>query len=336
MAPIDYTERIPNNVSLAENRRLLRALEDWQPKFLEWWHDMGPEGFQAKDVYLRTAVSVDAQGWAQFGYVKMPEYRWGIFLAEPEAERRINFGDHQGQPAWQDVPGEYRGDAAPPHRHPGRHRARVGRAAAPPGPDLPVALRPAQPLPGQRRGGPAPLGDGLPARRPLRPRRARGVRGAAAAALGRPRQAAHPGRLQREDAGLAVLLHVLLLHRPRRQVPARQPRRERLRSALAHLPLHAHRGGPPHVRGRDRRGAHRAADLRADARAPDRRRAQARRHRPADHPEVPQLPLLGLARPLRLRDLDQRGQLLHRGAQGALRGDQEERRSPAEGRRPTR
>ena len=47
---IDYLERIPNNVSLADNRRLQRALEDWQPKFLEWWRDMGPEGFQARDV----------------------------------------------------------------------------------------------------------------------------------------------------------------------------------------------------------------------------------------------------------------------------------------------
>ena len=36
MASIDYNERIPNNVDLAENRRLLRALEEWQPKFLEW------------------------------------------------------------------------------------------------------------------------------------------------------------------------------------------------------------------------------------------------------------------------------------------------------------
>jgi benzoyl-CoA 2,3-dioxygenase component B len=106
---IDYLERIPNNVSLADNRRLQRALEDWQPKFLEWWKDMGPEGFQARDVYLRTAVSVDAQGWAQFGWVKMPEYRWGIFLAEPEPGRTIAFGDHKGEPAWQDVPGEYRG-----------------------------------------------------------------------------------------------------------------------------------------------------------------------------------------------------------------------------------
>ena len=84
MAGIDYGERIPNNVSLGENRRLQRALEEWQPKFLDWWMGMGPHGFQEKDVYLRTAVSVDAQGWAQFDYVRMPEYRWGLFLAEAE------------------------------------------------------------------------------------------------------------------------------------------------------------------------------------------------------------------------------------------------------------
>jgi benzoyl-CoA 2,3-epoxidase subunit B len=106
---VDYQERIPNNVSLHENRRLLRALEEWQPRFLRWWADMGPEGFQARDVYLRTAVSVDAQGWAHFGYLRMPEYRWGIFLAEPEPGRTIGFGANRGQPAWQDVPGEYRG-----------------------------------------------------------------------------------------------------------------------------------------------------------------------------------------------------------------------------------
>ena len=109
MGGIDYLERIPNNVGLAEDRRLQRALEDWQPKFLAWWQEMGPEGFQARDVYLRTAVSVDAAGWARFGYVRMPEYRWGIFLAEPEVGRVVNFGDHLGQPAWQEVPGEYRG-----------------------------------------------------------------------------------------------------------------------------------------------------------------------------------------------------------------------------------
>ena len=105
---IDYTERIPNNVALADNRRLQRALESWQPNYLRWWDECGPEGTQAFDVYLRTAVSVESDGWAHFDYVKMPDYRWGIFLAKPHAERRIAFGDHMGEPAWQEVPGEYR------------------------------------------------------------------------------------------------------------------------------------------------------------------------------------------------------------------------------------
>ncbi len=109
MATVDYQERIPNNVDLASDRRLLRALEEWQPRFLQWWTDVGPQGFQARDVYLRTAVSVDAAGWAHFGYVRMPEYRWGIFLADPEPGRTIGFGSHRGQPAWTEVPGEHRG-----------------------------------------------------------------------------------------------------------------------------------------------------------------------------------------------------------------------------------
>src|SRR5258705_12092646 len=39
----------------------------------------------------------------------MPEYRWGLFLAEAEAGRTIGFGDPLGAPSWQEVPGEYRG-----------------------------------------------------------------------------------------------------------------------------------------------------------------------------------------------------------------------------------
>jgi benzoyl-CoA 2,3-epoxidase subunit B len=108
MASIDYQERIPNNVELSTDRRLQRALEHWQPRFLNWWTDMGPEGFMASDVYLRTATSVDAKGWAHFGHVKMPEYRWGIFLADREEDRTIGFGDEFGKPVWQDVPGEHR------------------------------------------------------------------------------------------------------------------------------------------------------------------------------------------------------------------------------------
>ena len=105
---INYSDRIPNNVNLSEDRTLQRALEGWQPNFLSWWDDMGPDGSQKHDVYLRTATSVDPQGWAQFGHVKMPDYRWGIFLNPGDANRAIHFGDHKGEKAWQDVPGEYR------------------------------------------------------------------------------------------------------------------------------------------------------------------------------------------------------------------------------------
>ena len=108
MSAINYSEKIPNNVNLSDDRTLQRALEQWQPNFINWWDDVGPEGSTHMDVYLRTAVSVDPQGWAQFGHVKMRDYRWGIFLNPGETDRTIHFGDHKGEKAWQDVPGEHR------------------------------------------------------------------------------------------------------------------------------------------------------------------------------------------------------------------------------------
>ena len=105
---IDYAQKIPNNVNLSEDRALQRALEHWQPNYIEWWREMGPDGSQDFDVYLRTAVSVDPSGWAHFDYLKMPDYRWGIFLAAPDPARQVNFGEHKGEAAWQDVPGEHR------------------------------------------------------------------------------------------------------------------------------------------------------------------------------------------------------------------------------------
>jgi benzoyl-CoA 2,3-dioxygenase component B len=108
MSTMNYEDRIPNNVNLTSNRTLQRALEHWQPEFLNWWRDLGPTDFQISDVYLRTAISVDTKGWATFGYVKMPEYRWGIFLAEPDPNRRVGFGDDYGKEVWQQIPGEHR------------------------------------------------------------------------------------------------------------------------------------------------------------------------------------------------------------------------------------
>jgi benzoyl-CoA 2,3-dioxygenase component B len=106
---INYEDKIPNNVDLSSDRRLQRALEGWQPKFMNWWAEMGPT-LETNDVYLRTAVAVGREGWAHFGHVNVPDYRWGIFLAERDADRRIGFGEHRGEPVWQQVPGEYRAD----------------------------------------------------------------------------------------------------------------------------------------------------------------------------------------------------------------------------------
>jgi benzoyl-CoA 2,3-dioxygenase component B len=105
---VSYDASIPNNVDLASDRRVLKALEQWHPGYLDWWRTMGPEGFMDVPVYLRTAVNVDKEGWATFDYVKLPEYRWGILLAPQEQGRVIPFGEHKGEPAWQEVPGEYR------------------------------------------------------------------------------------------------------------------------------------------------------------------------------------------------------------------------------------
>ena len=128
---IDYYERIPNNVDLADNRALQRALEQWQPRFLDWWREMGPSAFRGADVYLRTATAVDDEGWANYGYVRMPDYRWGIFLADPVAGQAHRLRRRDRRAGVAAGAGRASLDPAPADRHPGRHRAGLGRAAAP-------------------------------------------------------------------------------------------------------------------------------------------------------------------------------------------------------------
>jgi len=108
LTDVSYDTKIPNNVGLSSDRRVLKALESWHPGYLDWWKGQGPNGFQESLVYLRTAVSVDPKGWAKFDYVKMPEYRWGVLLAPQVENRVIPCGVHYGEPVWQEVPGEYR------------------------------------------------------------------------------------------------------------------------------------------------------------------------------------------------------------------------------------
>ena len=256
MSNIDLEAKIPNNVSLGSDKRLQRALEAWQPNYIDWWKEMGPEGFQEKRrLPAHRRVSVDAEGWANFDYVKMPDYRWGIFLADPMPNRTIGFGDNIGQPVWDEVPGEHRntlrrlivtqGDTEPASVE----QQRLLGQTAPSLYDLRNLFQ-VNVEEGRHLWAMVYLLHTL-----LRPRRPRGGGGAAAAPQRQPRQAAHPGRVQRAHRQLARLLHVHDVHGPRRQVPAARARRERLRSARAHHALHADRGGAPHVRGRDRRRA---------------------------------------------------------------------------------
>ena len=207
---------------------------------------------QGHEVYLRTATAVDAEGWASYGMVRMPEYRWGIFLADPVPDRRIGFGDAFGEQVWQQVPGEY--------------RSTLRRLIVTQGDTEPASVE-------QQR----LLGLTCPSLYDLRNLFQINVE------EGRHLWAmvyllhAHFGRDGREEAEELLarhsgdpdkprilgtfnepiadwlsLLHVHLFHRPRRQVSAEEPGRERLRPAVAHLPVHADRGGLPHVRRRHR------------------------------------------------------------------------------------
>ena len=160
---VDYSTKIPNNVNLSEDRQVLKALEGWHPGYMDWWSDMGPEGFQQSLVYLRTAYSVDPRGWAKFDYVKMPDYRWGILACAAGREPRHSLRREFRQAGLAGSAGRTSRHAAPPDRDPGRHRAGLGRAAAPSRQDRALALRHAQPVPGQCRGRPPSLGDGLSA-----------------------------------------------------------------------------------------------------------------------------------------------------------------------------
>ena len=108
MTTVDLNAKIPNNVGLADDPKLRRALERWQPQYVDWWREMGPVGLDTSEVYLRTAVSVERGGWANWDYVKMPEYRWGIFLSPQVQQSLIHVGDETGRPSWESVPGEHR------------------------------------------------------------------------------------------------------------------------------------------------------------------------------------------------------------------------------------
>ena len=204
---------------------------------------------RTSDVYLRTAISVGQEGWANFDHVKMPDYRWGVFLAEPDTDdRTIAFGDHKGEPVWQEVPGAYRADL--------RRLLVVQGDTEPASVEQQRALCLTAPsLYDLRNLFQVNVEEGrhLWAMVYLLHRYfGRDGRDEADEMLERHSgDADRPrilGAFNEATPGLVVVLPLHLLHRPRRQVPARVAAGVGVRSAVADVRLHAQGGGPPHVR----------------------------------------------------------------------------------------
>ena len=228
---------------------------------------MGPEGFQDSLVYLRTAVGVGSEGWAKFGYVRMPEYRWGILLAPAVEGRTIPFGAHKGEPAWQEVPGEYRamlrrllviqGDTEPASVEQQRHLG----ATAPSLYDLRNLFQ-VNVEEGRHLWAMVYL---------LQKYFGRDGREEAEELLRRRSGDQDSPRMlgafnEATPDWLSFFMFTFFTDRDGKMQLARAGA-VGLRSAVAHLPLHADRGGAPHVRGRDRRAAHhRSAPARRCAR----------------------------------------------------------------------
>ncbi len=105
---MDLRARIPNNVGLESRPEVARLLEWFQPRYLDWWREAGPEGFDAARVYLRTPTGVDTAAHATFGHVRLPEYRWGVYQVPPDPARRALFGAGAGGAVWQTPPDEHR------------------------------------------------------------------------------------------------------------------------------------------------------------------------------------------------------------------------------------
>ena len=228
-------------------------------------------------------------------------------LPEPgrRPSRKINFGEHKGEPAWQDVPGEHRanlrriivtqGDTEPASVEQQRH---LGLTCA-------VALRPAQPVPGQRRGRPAPVGDGLPAARATSAATAarRPTRCSSAARATRTTRASSARSTRRRRTGSRSSCSRTSPTATASTSSPRSPSRASIRSRARRkfmLTEEAHHmfvgeSGVARVIQRTCEVMKRAEDRRPGE------GARGRRDRPADDPALPELPLQRDDRPVRRR-----------------------------------
>ena len=103
-------EKIPNNVDLHEDRRLQRALESWQPNFLDWWDVDGPDAADRGRLPAHRGQRRPRGLGALRARRRCASTAGASSSPSATPDRRIGFGEHKGEPAWQKVPGEYRAD----------------------------------------------------------------------------------------------------------------------------------------------------------------------------------------------------------------------------------
>ncbi len=233
MTAVITDDKIPNNVNLSGDRRLQRALEAWQPHFLDWWKQMGPRAGRSRT----STCAPRSASRARAGRTSTTSRCRTIAGASSSSRHG---GAHHRLRRLQGPAGVGRGagrvpqHAAPADRHAGRHRARERRAAA-----LARRARARRSTTCEtcsrstsRRAGTCGrwsicstrTSAAMAAKRPTSC-----SRGAAAMSTSRASSARSTSRRR-----LAVVLHVRDVHGSRRQVSARGAVRERLRSAGAH------------------------------------------------------------------------------------------------------
>ena len=260
---IDYDGLIPNNVGLADDLRVRKALETWHPGYIDWWKSMGPEGFQNAPCTCAPRSASAARAGRNSASSKcrniagascsLPPSRAAPFrsarirASRPGRKFRANIARCCAA-CWSSraTPNPLRWSSsvtsAPPRRHSttcATCSRSTSRKAGTSG-QWSICCR--------------NISAEMAARKPR-------TCSAAAPATRTPPNARC---VQRTDARLAVLFHVHLLHRPRRQDATRRAGAIRFRPAVAHLSLHADGGGASHVRRRDGRDARYPAYRRGD------------------------------------------------------------------------
>ena len=115
----------------ASDRTLQRALEHWQPNFLDWWNDMGPDGSPG---LRRLPAHRRQRRPAGLGALRLREdarLPLGHLPGPADAGPQDRLRRPQGRAGLAGSARRVPRQPAPHHRHAGRHRAGVGRAAAP-------------------------------------------------------------------------------------------------------------------------------------------------------------------------------------------------------------